>query len=60
MRRRGYGSLYGNETEGDPLKDTASHLLAASTHSKKGESAGHQDDSTSCMREVLLPEAVSG
>jgi hypothetical protein len=60
VRRRGYGSLYGNETERDLLKDTASHLLVASTHSKKGESVGHQDDSTSCTTEVLLPEAVSG
>jgi len=37
VRRRECGSLYGNETEGDPLKDIASHLPAASTHSDKGE-----------------------
>jgi hypothetical protein len=37
VRRRECGSLYGNETERDPLKDIASHLPAASTHSDKGE-----------------------
>jgi hypothetical protein len=44
IRRREYDSLDGNEAEGDPLVDTASHLLTVSAHSERGESGGHQDD----------------
>jgi len=32
---------------GDLLKDIASHVLMASVHSKRDESVGHYDDSTS-------------
>jgi len=44
IRRRKYDSLDGNEAEGDPLMDIASHLPATSAHYEKGESRGHQDD----------------
>jgi hypothetical protein len=44
IRRREYDSLDGNEAEGDPLVDTASHLLTVSAHSERGVSGGHQDD----------------
>jgi hypothetical protein len=53
-----YGEEGISETEGDPLTDTTSHLPAASAHSKKGESARHQDDSISHQVEVSLPRAT--
>ena len=40
IRRREYDSLDGNEAKGDPLVDTASHLLVVSAHSERGESGG--------------------
>jgi hypothetical protein len=40
MQGREYGSLYGNENEGDPLMDTASYQPAVSAHSERGESGG--------------------
>jgi hypothetical protein len=60
MHGREYGSLYGNENEGEPLMDTASHQPAASVHSERGESGGHQDDPVSHREEVLLPGAAGG
>lgn len=60
VRRRGCGSLYGNETKRDPLKDIASHLPTTLAHSDKGESARHQDDSTFHTIEVLLTGVVGG
>jgi hypothetical protein len=47
--------LDGKEAEGDPLVDTASHLLAVSTHSERREWGGHQDDLAPRRAELLLP-----
>jgi hypothetical protein len=60
IRRREYDSLDGKEAEGDPLVDTASHLLAVSTHSERGESGGHQDDPAPRRAKLLLPEETAG
>jgi hypothetical protein len=60
VRRREYDSLDGNEAKGDPLIDTASHLLAASAYSERRELGGHQNDPTPHWEEVLLLRATGG
>ncbi|KAL9405108.1 hypothetical protein Peur_002080 [Populus x canadensis] len=40
--------------------DTASHQPAASVHSERGESGGHQDDPVSHREKMLLPGAAGG
>ena len=60
VQRREYDSLSGNETEGDPLMDTASHQSVASSHSERGDSGGHQVDHVTSRTEVSPAKTPGG